>query len=126
MASIQLEQLRSSVRGAIIQPADDAYEAARRVYNEMIDKRPAVIVRAVDVAHKLGAGARVGAEHAAHGRGDHLGIGLLHTTHHRAHMHALGHHRHTLRPSSRTGTWNRTTRLLPTSTMCSAWCRSVT
>ena len=33
MAAIQIEQLRSSVRGAIIQPGDEAYESARKVYN---------------------------------------------------------------------------------------------
>jgi FAD/FMN-containing dehydrogenase len=50
MAAIQLEQLRASVRGAVIQRGDDRYESARAVYNGMIDKRPALIVRAVDVA----------------------------------------------------------------------------
>ena len=55
MAAIQLEQLRSSVRGAIIQPGDDAYESARMVYNRMIDKRPALIVRCVDVADVIAA-----------------------------------------------------------------------
>ncbi len=50
MAAIQIEQLRSSVRGAIVQPGDAAYESARMVYNRMIDKRPALIVRCVDVA----------------------------------------------------------------------------
>ncbi|MCC7242308.1 MAG: FAD-binding oxidoreductase [Acidobacteria bacterium] len=50
MPVIQLDQLRATVRGAVLQPGDDAYEAARPVYNAMIDKRPALIVRAVDVA----------------------------------------------------------------------------
>jgi len=50
MAAIQIEQLRSSVRGAIVQPGDAAYESARMVYNRMIDKRPAIIVRCDDVA----------------------------------------------------------------------------
>ncbi len=50
MAAIQIEQLRSSVRGTIVQPGDAAYESARMVYNRMIDKRPALIVRCVDVA----------------------------------------------------------------------------
>jgi FAD/FMN-containing dehydrogenase len=55
MAAIQIEQLRSSVRGAIIQPGDEPYESARRVYNGMIDKRPALIVRCVDVADVIAA-----------------------------------------------------------------------
>ena len=55
MAAIQIEQLRSAVRGAIIQPGDGTYESARKVYNGMIDKRPALIVRAVDVADVIAA-----------------------------------------------------------------------
>ena len=55
MAAIQIEQLRSSVRGAIVQPGDAAYESARMVYNRMIDKRPALIVRCVDVADVIAA-----------------------------------------------------------------------
>jgi FAD/FMN-containing dehydrogenase len=55
MAAIQIEQLRSSVRGAIVQPHDETYEAARMVYNRMIDKRPALIVRCVDVADVIAA-----------------------------------------------------------------------
>src|SRR5215218_3638838 len=55
MAAIQIEQLRSGVRGAIVLPGDEAYESARKVYNAMIDKRPALIVRAVDVADVIAA-----------------------------------------------------------------------
>ena len=55
MAAIQIEQLRSSVRGAIIQPGDEAYDSARKVYNGMIDKRPALVVRCVDVADVIAA-----------------------------------------------------------------------
>jgi FAD/FMN-containing dehydrogenase len=55
MPAIQLEQLRAAVRGAILQPGDDAYEAGRKVYNAMIDKRPALIVRCVDVADVIAA-----------------------------------------------------------------------
>jgi hypothetical protein len=45
-----IEDLRASLRGALIQPGDPTYDAARRVYNAMIDKHPALIVRARDVA----------------------------------------------------------------------------
>src|SRR6202158_997029 len=55
MAAIQIEQLRSSVRGVIVQPGDEAYESARMVYNRMIDKRPALIVRCVDLADVIAA-----------------------------------------------------------------------
>src|SRR5213083_2746975 len=53
-----------------------------------------VVMRTIDMTHKLSAGARVVAERATHRGGDHLGVGLLDAAHHRAHMHALGHHRH--------------------------------
>jgi hypothetical protein len=55
MAAIQSEQLRSSVRGGIVQPGDASYDSARKVYNGMIDKRPAVIVQCVDVADVIAA-----------------------------------------------------------------------
>jgi FAD/FMN-containing dehydrogenase len=50
MPEVNMEQLRSRVRGQIIVPGDAEYDFARRVYNAMIDKRPAGIVRCVDVA----------------------------------------------------------------------------
>lgn len=42
--------LRSKVRGDIIIPGDMQYETFRKVYNAMIDKRPAIIVRCVDTS----------------------------------------------------------------------------
>jgi hypothetical protein len=42
--------LRVKLRGDLIQPSDPQYEMARKVYNAMIDKRPALIIRPVDVA----------------------------------------------------------------------------
>jgi FAD/FMN-containing dehydrogenase len=45
-----IDQLRSFFRGELIQPADAAYDSARKVYNGMIDKRPRLIARCVDVA----------------------------------------------------------------------------
>jgi FAD/FMN-containing dehydrogenase len=50
MTAVQIEQLRSRIRGSVIEPADGEYDTARRVYNALIDKRPGAIVRAVDVA----------------------------------------------------------------------------
>ena len=48
-----LEQLAPSFTGQLLQPADAGYDAARRVHNGLIDKRPALIARcqgAADVA----------------------------------------------------------------------------
>src|SRR6266550_13360 len=42
--------LEGQVRGQLIAPDDPGYDEARQVYNAMIDKRPALIVRAADVA----------------------------------------------------------------------------
>src|SRR4030095_1480996 len=50
MGAMDIEQLRARVRGDIILPDDSQYESARKVYNAMIDKRPALIVRCVDTA----------------------------------------------------------------------------
>jgi UDP-N-acetylenolpyruvoylglucosamine reductase len=45
-----IASLRGKFRGDLIQPSDPQYNIARKVYNAMIDKRPALIVRPVDVA----------------------------------------------------------------------------
>ncbi len=45
-----VEALQSSLRGALIRPGDDGYDAARMVWNGMIDKRPALIARCAGVA----------------------------------------------------------------------------
>lgn len=40
-----VDGLRAAVRGEVVGPGDAEYEEARRVYNGMIDKRPAAVVR---------------------------------------------------------------------------------
>ena len=45
----------TQVRGPLIRPGDANYETARQVYNGMIDKRPALIARCVDVADVIAA-----------------------------------------------------------------------
>ena len=45
-----IEHLEEKVRGQIIKPGSPAYNDSRKVYNAMIDRFPALIVRAVDAA----------------------------------------------------------------------------
>ena len=53
--TLDLERLRTGVRGAIIAPGDAAYERGRRVWNAMIDRCPAVIVRPRSAADVIAA-----------------------------------------------------------------------
>ena len=41
---------RATLRGGLIEPGDPSYDAARKVYNAMIDRRPRLIARCADVA----------------------------------------------------------------------------
>ena len=73
-----IQELRGKLRGELITPADPAYEAARQVYNAMIDRRPALIARCRDAADVI-AGVGFAREHgltlAVRG-GAHNGPGL--------------------------------------------------
>ena len=55
MISNTIEPLREQVRGDVIELGDEGYEAARRVYNAMIDKRPRVVVRSVNAGDVIAA-----------------------------------------------------------------------
>src|SRR5687767_7821650 len=46
---IAIQEFSATLRGSFVQPQDKEYEEARKVYNGMIDKRPRMIARCVDV-----------------------------------------------------------------------------
>jgi len=46
----KVKEFRSQLRGALLEPGSAEYEQARKLYNGMIDKRPALIARVVDTA----------------------------------------------------------------------------
>jgi hypothetical protein len=73
-----LDQLRGSFRGELLQPGDTGYDQARKLYNGMIDKHPRLIARCVDAADVM-----AGVNHARNNRmllavrgGGHSGPGL--------------------------------------------------
>jgi FAD/FMN-containing dehydrogenase len=53
--TLDTSSLQASLRGELIQRGDPKYEAARKVYNGMIDKRPLLIARCADVADVIAA-----------------------------------------------------------------------
>src|SRR5262249_57663105 len=50
-----IEAFRTRVRGELLRPVDAGYETARKVWNGMIDRRPALIVRCTGVADVIAA-----------------------------------------------------------------------
>jgi FAD/FMN-containing dehydrogenase len=54
-AVIDTESLRAQFRGELLQPGSESYEAARQIWNGMIQKRPAVIARCTGAADVMAA-----------------------------------------------------------------------
>jgi len=50
-----MDRLREGVRGEVTLPEDEGYEQARRVYNAMIDRRPAAVLRAANAGDVMAA-----------------------------------------------------------------------
>ena len=50
-----IQGLAATMRGPLIQRGDPSYDEARKIYNAMIDKRPALIARCADVADVIAA-----------------------------------------------------------------------
>ncbi len=55
MSKPGIDELRELVRGDVIAEDDEGYEVARTVYNAMIDRRPAVVVRCSDAGDVMAA-----------------------------------------------------------------------
>lgn len=77
-SNVAFEAIEASLRGSLIRPDHADYDAVRSLYNGMIDKRPSVIARCVDVADVIAAvnfGRDTGLPIAIRG-GGHNGPGL--------------------------------------------------
>lgn len=74
MSNSTIDALRTRVEGEVVAPGDGEYEEARKVYNGMIDKHPAAVVRCIgphdvaaviDIANTEGLDLRFVAAHTA-------------------------------------------------------------
>ncbi len=54
-ATTDLQRLRDSIRGPVIDPDDQGYDAARAIWNGAIDRRPACVARCTGVADVVAA-----------------------------------------------------------------------
>ena len=57
-----VDGFKAQLRGTLLRPADAGYDAARSIWNAMIDRRPALIARCIGVADVV-AGVRFAREH---------------------------------------------------------------
>jgi FAD/FMN-containing dehydrogenase len=53
--TLSIQALTASLRGRTLQPGDDGFDAARHIWNGMIDRTPAVIVRCAEAADVVAA-----------------------------------------------------------------------
>jgi FAD/FMN-containing dehydrogenase len=70
-----IDKLKNKVKGKVILPADSGYNEARKVWNAMIDRRPAVIVQcadAADVPHSISFARNNGLEISMRGAGHNI------------------------------------------------------
>jgi FAD/FMN-containing dehydrogenase len=72
MSTSVVDALRGEVHGEVVAPGDEAYDEARKVYNGMIDKRPAAVIRCAapaDVAAVIGIARTEGLDLSVRGGG---------------------------------------------------------
>jgi FAD/FMN-containing dehydrogenase len=50
MSSNVIDDLQANIHGRVVMPGDGEYDEARSVFNAMIDKRPAAVIRVADVS----------------------------------------------------------------------------
>ena len=70
-----IEKLKSKVKGKVILPPDPGYNEARKVWNAMIDRKPAVIVQcadAADIPHSISFARENGLEISIRGAGHNI------------------------------------------------------
>jgi len=70
-----IDKLKSKVKGTVILPSDSGYSEARKVWNAMIDRKPAVIVQcadAADVPHSISFARDNGLEISIRGAGHNI------------------------------------------------------
>ena len=71
----RVDAFSGSISGTVLRPGEDHYEAARRVHNGLIDKRPALIARchgAADVSAAVGLAREAGLEISIRGGGHNI------------------------------------------------------
>jgi len=62
LSGATITKFKASLRGELVGPGDQSYDAARKVYNAMIDRRPQLSARCADVADVITA-VNFGREH---------------------------------------------------------------
>src|SRR6516165_9318705 len=70
-----IESLKSKIRGQVGQPTDSSYDQVRQIWNAMIERRPALIVRcaeAGDVPHAIAFARENGLEVSIRGAGHNI------------------------------------------------------
>ena len=50
-----VEEFKARLRGQLLRPGDDAYDEARKLWNGMFDRRPALIARCAGTADVISA-----------------------------------------------------------------------